>query len=264
MTQHMISRHILVGIVLILCTSCYNTKRLNYLDSSSSIAEQIGKEYLKKTIDYKLKAGDVLSVLVHTDDADVNAAFNLLSQSGGSSGAGGSDLASGYAVNDTGYVNLPVIGSFKVTGLTLNEVRQSIQERAEVLLVNPYIVVRLLSFRLILLGEIMTQGVMPVSQDRINVIEAIALAGGVTDYGNREKILILRETGQGYKSIYIDVSKRSILSSENFYLQPNDIIYIEPLPTKNMQLTFRDYSLFITIISTTVTSVLLVFNLFKP
>jgi len=262
MAQHMISRHILIGIVLILCTSCYNTKRLNYLDSSSSIAEQMGKEYLKKTIDYKLKAGDVLSVLVHTDDAEVNAAFNLLSQSGGSSG--GSDLTTGYAVNDTGYVNLPVIGSFKVSGLTLNEVRLSVQERAEVLLVNPYIVVRLLSFRLIFLGEIMSQGVLPVSQDRINVIEAIALAGGVTDYGNREKILVLRETGQGYKSIYIDVSKRSILSSENFYLQPNDIIYIEPLPTKNMQLTFRDYSLFITIISTTVTSVLLVFNLFKP
>ncbi|WP_162053114.1 polysaccharide biosynthesis/export family protein [Pontibacter pamirensis] len=175
---------------------------------------------------YTLKKGDVLSINVKSTTP---AEFNFLSTV--AAGAG-DPVLSGYTIDAEGNILLPVIGKVNLGGLTVSEAREKITENLLPHLSNPTVTVRLLTFKYTILGEVSGQGQYTTYQDNINIMEAIATAGGFSPYSNRGRIRLVRyENGQA-KLYTLNLLADNTLAASNFFLQPNDMIVVDPLPAK--------------------------------
>jgi polysaccharide export outer membrane protein len=255
---------IVLLLVLLLAGSCMH-KKIRYIQDDNEIP---GKTYNWDNTppDYLIQQKDILYIKISSTNKDISKFFELESGqtnvSGG--GMGNAYYLNGFTVNDTGYIVVPVLGELFVEGKTMKEVENIVQLKTDEHLQHAISTVRMVSFNITFLGEVSRQGKFPIMQDNVNILDAIALAGGITDYGNRKNILIVRQTETGAKTFRIDLTDRKILSSENYYLVPNDIIVVEPLKNKSFALGVRDYTLILTTITSTITMILLVVTLFKP
>ena len=181
---------------------------------------------------YLVQSGDILDVRVSSVDPQSVAIFNKESASPSNQVSPASIYLNGYSINDSGFVNLPLIGELQVKGLTINQVKDSIDK-----MMKPYykyvsVDVKLMSFQVTVLGEVNAQGTFNIYRDQANIIQAIGLAGGVTDFADRKKVRVIRKTNDISELAYLDISSSEIIASPYYYLQPNDIIYIEPLKAK--------------------------------
>ena len=120
---------------------------------------------------------------------------------------------------------------------------------------NAKVIVRLLNFHFYCIGELNQKGVVTTQLQQLNVLQALSLAGGISDFGNRKNILVLRPNAEGYKSFRIDITKRDLLATTDFFVLPNDIIYVEPVKFKAFRLGVSEYSFVVTTISTLLTTV---------
>jgi polysaccharide export outer membrane protein len=145
----------------------------------------------------------------------------------------------------------------------MKEIEDLVQKKADEHLQHAITVVRMVSFNITFLGEISRQGKFTIMQENLNIIDAVAMAGGITDYGNRKNVLLLRQTDTGTKTFRIDLTDRNLLHSEKYYLVPNDVIIVEPMKNKSFQLGVRDYTMILTTVTSTITMILLIANLFK-
>ncbi|WP_242919087.1 polysaccharide biosynthesis/export family protein [Pontibacter liquoris] len=222
---------ILLGVVFF--ASCVPQKKLLLLQENPQVANQGKADALLKTFDlqpqvYTLKPGDVLSLKVQSTTP---AEYNFLGSPAVVAGAE-DPVLSGYTLDATGNILLPVVGKVDLNGLTMPEARAKVTATLKPYLSDPTVNIRLLTFRYTVLGEVGGQGQYTTYQDNINVLEAIASAGGFGPYSNRENIKLIRyENGQAklYKFSLLD---DDIIAMKNFYLQPNDMIVIDPLPAK--------------------------------
>ena len=144
----------------------------------------------------------------------------------------------GYLVDPNGYVDFPVLGKMKLSDRTIEEAQTLIAEKLVPYLNNPVIIMRFLNFRLTVLGEVNKPGTISVQGERITILEALGQAGDLTPYSNREKIMVIREQEGKREFGYIDIHSPEIFQSPYFYLQQNDIVYVEP--TKAATATVRD------------------------
>ena len=194
----------------------------------------------------------------------INTIFNPASTQNQSSLAIGGFYVIGYPVDVEGNISLPIIGKISVAGLTVTEIQKAVEKQAEKFLTNAKIDVRLVSFKITLLGQVNHVGQINVYADRANIYEALAYGGDISTYGNRHTVLILRpDTHGGSVAHRFDLTNRSILTSEYFYLQPNDIVYVEPMKITGFRLSISDYALLISTLTTTVSIVFLIKNLYK-
>jgi polysaccharide biosynthesis/export protein len=254
----------ILSCLILLGTSCIHNKIRYIIDDK----EALGKitEYPNVPVDYTIKKKDILYIRVLSSNDEVNKLFNLVMSSAGnqSSSQGASQFyLSGYTVNDSGNIILPIVGVINVEGKTMNEIREILTSRVNERINNADVMVSLVSFYLTFVGEFNSQGKISVMQDNVNILQAISLAGGISDYGNKKRILILRKTKEGSETFRVDLTKRSLLLSDNFFLKPDDILIAEPLKNKSFQLGARDYSLVLSTVTSTVAMVLLVINLLK-
>jgi len=150
-----------------------------------------------------------------------------------------------------------------VQGLSVVEIQRLIQQRIDKDLIDALVYVQLISFRVYFLGEAGLQGSLTFYEPNVNIIKAMALAGGVNSQGNKRKIMILREKPGGHEILYVDITDRNILESKDFYLQPNDLIYVPPLPSLEIRKAVSDYSFVISLFTTTLTTIVLILNLTK-
>jgi len=164
-----------------------------------------------------------------------------------------------YSVNDTGYIFLPVIGNLYVKNKTIDSIKLLIQNSLEKYLRNPTVIVKLVNYNITVLGEVKKPGKFKVYQEQINIFDAIGLAGDLTDYGNRNNVLVIRQDTKGSTLHKIDLTDSNILESEYYFLMPNDIIYIEPLTAKSFGARTFSWSLALS----TVTTFLVLLNYFK-
>lgn len=247
----------------LLASSCMHNK-IRYIQDKNEIFEKI-EEYSNQAPEYQIQKKDILYIKITSTNKEINDYFEINTRQVGNSGGNQSNsfYLMGFTVSDSGYVNIPVLGKIYVEGYTVKRVQDIIQQKTDEHLNNAIATVKLVSFYLTFLGEINSQGKISVMQDHINILDGIALAGGISDYGNRQNVLIVRQTMSGTKTFRVDLTKRNLLSSDKFYLLPNDIVIVEPLKRKSFQLGVRDYSLILTTITSTVTMVLLVVNLLK-
>ena len=137
-----------------------------------------------------------------------------------------------YNVNDSGYIYLPIIDTLKAAGLTVNELKITLDEAYKPYLKFASTNIKLANIRVTVLGEVRNPGVNYLYKEPTTIYDAISMAGGISDFGNRERIKLIRQTSEGAKTVYLDLKSTDLLSTEYFYMQPNDLIYIEPLKAK--------------------------------
>lgn len=201
---------------------------------------------------YKIQTRDILYIRIYTFDQEVS---NMINQTAGVSQQNlfqneSSLFVNGYTVNDSGYIEIPVLGRITVAGKTVDEATNAVRERAERFLKDATIIVKLVSFKFSVLGEVSRPGTYHNYSNQLTVLEAISMAGDITDYGNRHKVLVLRPDKNGTKTFRLDLTDKNILTSDGFFLLPNDIVYVEPIKTKFFKINIPTISLFLTSIST--------------
>jgi len=178
----------------------------------------------------RIQPDDPLYIHVQTFEPDGAKMFNL--ESAPLENTGGNDAQVNFLVDREGYIEMPGIGSIKLSGLTVIEARDSIRNRLKPYIKDPVVIVRYGQFRFTVLGEVRAPGTFNLSEERISLLEAIGMAGDLTNYANRSKVMVIREE-EGLRSYGIlNLQSTEIFRSPYFYLRPNDVIYIEPTKDK--------------------------------
>ena len=237
--------------VTLLLASCTSQKKLAYL---GNLPPAGGEETFPVDIpDYKIKPHDVLYITVKamTPDGTIKDFLSGGAQTLMNSGMGEMSSLYGYSVNPEGNIVLPVVGTLKVSGLTLEETRKTIQVPFEKVFKNSTVECKLLSFKFTVIGEVRSPGTFTNSTNYLTVLEAIGRAGGLTDQGNRSRVLVVRTFDKETKTFRINLQDNKIFSSEVYSLLPNDVIIVEPLKQKILSLNLPTFSAIVGVITAT-------------
>lgn len=222
---------VVVSVMVLFMAGCGSSKDVPYFTNIDSISLAASRGLY----DAHIMPKDQLTITVITIDPQASTPFNLtvqnaLSTSGQLSTGGGS--LQGYLVDNDGFINFPVIGKIHVAGLTKTECEDLIKSKVQPYLAkseNPIVTVTMASYRVTVMGEVATPKVVPVSTEKMSVLEAIASAGDLTIYGRRDNILLIREDATGEKHhVRLNLNDANLINSPYYYLQQNDIIYVQP------------------------------------
>lgn len=217
-----------VAMILVLA-GCGSSKNIPYFQNIDTISLAASRGLY----DAHIMPKDMLSINVHTTDAAASAPFNL---SVSESNAQGATAANGYLVDNNGNINFPIVGKIHVAGLTKGECEDLIKSKIQPYLSrteNPVITVRMSSYRVTVIGEVGSPGVIPVATEKMSIVEALAEAGDLTIYGKRENIMLIREDATGQKhEVRLNLNDANVINSPYYYLQQNDIVYVEPNKVK--------------------------------
>jgi len=225
---------LLMAIVIVM-GSCGSSKQIAYFQNIDTLSLAASKGLY----DAKIMPKDELTITVLTTNPEVSAPFNLTVNSKvGSSGqmsSGGGSLQ-GYLVDNDGDINFPVVGKLHVAGMTKTECEDMIKEKITPYLAkteNPIVTVRTSSYRVTVIGEVGSPKVVPVTTGQMSIIEALAQAGDLSIYGKRDNVLLIREDATGEKHSYrLNLNDANLFNSPYYYLQQNDIVYVEPNKVK--------------------------------
>jgi polysaccharide export outer membrane protein len=224
------------GVALVLAlSSCVPTKKYvllqkNDLNKKDLPTDSIMRSYQLQLSNYKIQPQDQLSVNVETLTPDEYNFIKELNPMQGGMGFMGGAMAIGYFVDNEGMVDFPVIGKVKLAGSSVFEAEEKMKEVLANYLRDPIVRIRLLNFRFTFIGEMNTQVVS--FNPRITLLEAIALAGGLPEFANRENIKIIRQRGDEADVFYVNLLDESFIGSPYMYLQQNDIIMVSTLRQK--------------------------------
>jgi len=252
-------------VILILFTlvlsSCVSQKKIKYLQKTQ--VEDTTSLYLnKRTVDYKIQPKDNIYIRIFSLDEKTFMFFNKQSTGGGYNDYANdaSIYLNSYSVTTEGYIDFPIVGQVYVKDLTVEQVKNVLQQLINEYLNETTVVVKMVNFNITIVGEVARPGQYKIYQDEVTIFEAFSMAGDLTDFANRNKIALIRGTKGGSKVYYLDLTSDKILISEFYYLMPGDIIYISPLKIKQWGFSAFPYAVVFTAISTA----LLLINYFKP
>ncbi len=194
---------------------------------------------------YRLQPGDIIAIAVSSLNADLDEAFNPYSRFNlgnvpGTSTATGqanssNNLPVGFRVTEQGTINFPKLGLVQVAGSSIASLEIRLKDTLTTYLREPFVAVRLLSFKVSVLGEVVRPSVFTVQNEKLTLPEAISIAGDLTLYGQRENILIVREVAGKREFGRINLTDRNLFDSPFYYLKPNDVIYVQPKKGKRIQ-----------------------------
>jgi polysaccharide export outer membrane protein len=205
--------------------SCASKKDLVYFQGVDALE-------LTNNLNYTplLKADDKLSITVASLDNEAAIPFNLPVISYNSRGdfAVGTPQLQTYLIAKDGTIDYPQLGQLQLAGLTRLQAQELLKNKLKPFLVNPIVNLRLLNFKVTVLGEVKRPGTYDVQNERITVLEALGLAGDLTVYGTRQNVLVVREAAIGKTYERIDLTSSKLFDSPVYYLQQNDVVYIEP------------------------------------
>ena len=221
-----------ITILVLLFTSCTNTKKVVYFNNVAD-ATFPGSNAEKQT---PIEPNDILSITISSANAEASVPFNLQNNniSRSTTVTGSNTESGGYLVNADGTVDLPILGAVKAAGLTKEELKNNITNLilSQKLLVNPIVDIRYLNYEVTVLGEVARPTVITVPNEKISLLKAIGLAGDLTIYGIRTNVLLIREENGKKITRHIDLTSSNFFNSPYYYLQPNDVVYVEPNKTK--------------------------------
>ena len=225
----------LVLVVLLGSSSCVQKKQLLYMQD---IADETEATLPTALFEYKIQSGDILYVRITTME---RAYIEFLEREQVSRmdryiADEASLYLTGYTVDDEGYVTLPALSRVRVRGMTLEEAQRLVQEKVDELFKDASAVVKLANYKISVVGEVTRPGVYLNYQNQVTVFDALARAGNITDFGNRENVLVMRPTDSGTRTYRMDLTRASALDSEAYFLLPNDIVIVEPTNTKVFRL----------------------------
>lgn len=218
-------------------SSCSSIKNVKYFKDIPNNKLETVLQNVPYT-DLKIQPDDIISVNIQTIDPAATQVLNLGNLQNaaiGSTSAGstGGQNVSGYLVDHNGNIELPILGMIKVGGLTTEEAREVIRAKAGLYLKNATVNIRFANFRVNIVGEVAKPATYVISNEKVNILDALALAGDLTIYGRRDNITLIRQDEDGNrKFIRLDLTNSEILNSPYFYLRQNDYIYVEPSKSK--------------------------------
>ena len=231
-------------------TSCVSQKKILYLQNEQMLNDSSSMSIVyenERTFDYKVQPGDNLYIRIVSLDDKFTA-------SGSSNSSGNASIyLNGYSVGEDGNIDMPFVGDVYVKDMTVDEIQYKVQNIMNEYLKEAIVYVKLGVFNLTILGEVLNPGQYQVYQSDINIFQAIALAGNATDFANKANVKIIHQTPEGSQIVKVNLNDADILSSPDYYLKPNDIIYVEPLKTKQFGFTSVPYGTIISAISLLVT-----------
>ena len=237
--MHQNLKNIIFLLLIVGAISCKSYEKVAYLQQAGTYTE-LSDSTQSPIPDPIIRIGDLLMITVNTTTPEAAVPFNLpLVPSGESSRsyAGGKDsyLSYGlgmqnYLVDAEGNLHLPVIGKIKAAGMTKIALTQTIKEAIfpRYLTEEPIILIRFVNFEVSVLGEVLRPGSFVIDNEKISLFEALALAGDMTIYGKRNTVLLIREENGKRETIRLDIRDKNLVNSPYFYLQQNDVIYVEP------------------------------------
>lgn len=254
----------LILLTVIFLNSCTSSEKLSYLNNLPVTTDP---QYFPVDVpDYKVQHRDILYITAKAMTA-MGSIEDLLQ--GGRQynqnvylGSEAGQYIMGYDVDEEGFIHLPVIGQVKVADKTINEIRVLLQNEVDKYFNNTNVDCKLLSFKFTVLGEARAPGTYINYNNYLTVLEAIGHAGGVADYGRRDRVLVIRPTNEGSKTYRINLQDKNLLTSEAYFLQPNDVVIIEPVKHKIFNMNLPTLSFILTSVTSAITTTLLLINFF--
>lgn len=232
---------LLLAIVLT-SPSCITRKNVNMLQDRS-LSQGASKLFENRKFEYRIQIDDVLSIRVVGIDDETNRFFNIESTNGGVGVNDASLYVNGFSVDKGGHVQLPTVGKVKVQGLTVGEAQELVQRKINEYFTNATVVLKLVSFRIGVLGDVGRPGYYVVYNNQVAVPEALALAGGANEFADKAHMTLVRQSDRGAQAVYLDMSRTEVLSSEYYYLLPNDVLYVPTLKARPGRLNIELLSL---------------------
>jgi polysaccharide export outer membrane protein len=212
------------------------------------------EESIKNNTILKIQNDDILAITVSSLNVEASAIFNMgntSSTQGAPSGNLPTNTANGFLVGRNGAIQLPLIGSIRVVGMSTSEARDTIQAKLNQYLKEPAVSLRLVNFKISVLGDVARPGVYPVQNERISVTDALSMAGDLTITAIRNNVLLVREHDGKRQYVRLDLQDKDIFKSPFFYLQNNDVLYIQPGNAKyaSVDASYRNVSIILSALS---------------
>jgi len=250
----------LLLVPMLFSCSSRNLSYFNDFDSKTVYTEKI----INRAKEPVFQTGDLLSITVTSQNPKADVFYNkgALTNSFEALDAGGKATTTdeGYLVDREGYMEFPSLGNVKLAGLTKRQAKEKLSDMLTQYLTEPIVNIRYLNFKVTVIGEVTNPSTFNVPGERINIIQALGMAGDMTVFGKRENVLIIQETDESRSLVRVNLNDKELLNSPYFYLQPNDVIYVEPVATKKEQasMTRSNISLLLSVVS--LVSILLLRN----
>lgn len=240
-------------IICLISSSCVSNKKIVYFQGAENTIDET------KVTEAKIQPNDNLLILVSSPKVEVSDIFNSIQINERGNSTQESLALQGYIVDKDGYINFPILGRVKLGGLTKNEAINLLQEKISEYVVESTVNIRFLNFRVTVLGEVNKPGVYTVTNETISLPEALGLAGDMTIHGRRNNVLVCREVN-GKKEFYrMDMTSPDLFRSPNYYLQQNDIVYIQPNKAKSSGAGYnQNLPIWVSVFSTIITIIALV------
>ncbi|MBC5992537.1 polysaccharide biosynthesis/export family protein [Pontibacter cellulosilyticus] len=236
-----------------------NLAYFNDLQEQTEYSENIQNNNIPK-----IQPDDLLSITVTSLSPEANAIFNrgeVMQTASISNFSIASNVTTnnlyreGYLVDEEGFINFPVLGKVKVSGLTRVQATEKIASDLKQHIKDPIINVRYLNFKVTVVGEVNRPSTFTIPTQKINILEALGMAGDMTAFGKRENVLVIREEGGVRKMTRLNLNNKEVLSSPYFYLQQNDVVYVEPDRMKEVQASANTRTLSIVAAAASIVSI---------
>jgi len=229
--------------LMLFISSCVPTKQLSYFNDIDELEKPVVNPKTLKTI----LPFDRLYIRVLSIDPQTRLIFDFPDEVRYSTT---SNSVLGYLVDEAGNIDFPFVGKINVGSLSLSDASLKIQKALNEYVPNSTITVKFIDNQISVLGEVQRQGVYPFSQDKLNIYEALALGGGLTRYGNRKNIILIRQEGDRILHHKLNLSDSKIASKDFYYIFPNDIIVVEPLKSVSNSYTNITFTTLLSAVTT--------------
>lgn len=248
-------RIIMITLLSVVILSCSSSKNIAYFQNTIANSEV-------QKFEPVLQPDDILNIVISSENPEIAAPYNLKTVvfQGNTENSVAQERLQTYLIDQEGFIELPMIGKVKLAGLSrtaaVNEIKKVLTEHIK----DPIVNLRIVNFKVSILGEVVKPGMYTIQSERVTLVEALALAGDLTIYGKRTDILLIREK-EGVKTMQrIDITKSDFINSPYYYLTQNDVVYIEPNKTRvnssvigpNIVVGISALSLVVTILALTI------------
>ena len=252
----------LVVCMAVFFTACTSTKKIIYLQDVVPLKQQ----EIEQKYEVIIHGDDLLAIMVNSRDPELALPFNMpmVSYQLGSN-TGGQQRVLGYLVDTNGNIDFPILGEIHVEGLTRMQLTELIKNKLIEgdLIKDPIVTVQFLNFKISVMGEVGRPGSFTISGDRITLLEALSMAGDLTIYGRRDRVGVIRENNGKRTILFHDLRSADIFNSPCYYLQQNDIVYVEPNNAKSGQSSINQNNsigVWVSVISLLTTIAVLIFK----
>jgi polysaccharide biosynthesis/export protein len=215
-------------IFLSVFVSCVSTKKYTYFNDieKASKEETVSNEHA-----ILIEPGDILQITITTLDKDISMLFNPNAMNSGS-GSINNPIPQGYLVDAGGNVEVPMIGKVSVKGKTTSEINEIIKAELNKTIKNAFVATRLINFKISVLGDVAKPGSFNIPNEKVSILEALSLAGDLNITAVRDDLMLIREVEGKRKYISIDLNDSKSVSSQYYYLNNNDVLYVKPGESK--------------------------------